>query len=428
MRIGRTLPPAAAPIPLSVIFSALGHCRKGEEQVAEFEQELKEYFNVKYCFAVSSGKAALVLILEALHALHPERSEVIIPALTCYSVPAAVKQAGLSIRLCDLDPETLDFDFAELEQLLAGSNAAATEGELNSEAGKPLPLCVLPTHLFGLPADIARVQTLAGRDVVVVEDAAQAMGGEHNGKKLGTLGDVSFFSLGRGKSLSTMGGGILLTNRDDIGLQLSRAITAVPPAASGSNFRIFIQSIILAFFLQPYLFWLPKSLPFLGLGETPYEQDIALQRLSSFQAGLARGWQARLEVLLTQRRQRIRRLSRGMAAFSGQHYCRDGQNLPALVRFPVRCLNRETRDTLLQKSEQAGLGIMAVYPTAVSGIPELVPELQGQECRNAEELSEILLTIPVHLYVTMGDCEKIIPLLQDMCGEEFPDGDPLRQG
>lgn len=416
MRIGRTLPPAAAPIPLSVIFTALaGYC-KGEEQIAVFEQELKQYFNVKYCFAVSSGQAAFVLILQALHTLYPERSEVIIPALTCYSVPAAVKQAGLSVRLCDLDPETLGFDFAELEHLLAGDNAAATGDELNSESGKPLPLCVLPTHLFGLPADIARVQTMAGRDVVVVEDAAQAMGGEHDGKKLGTLGDVSFFSLGRGKSLSTMGGGLLLTNRDDIGMQLTRAMAGVAPATSQVNIRLFIQSIVLAFFLHPNLFWLPKSLPFLGLGDTLYEQNIALHRLSSFQAGLARGWQTRLDCFLTHRRQKISGLRKGLASFSGQHYCRDGQDLPALVRFPVRCINRKTRDTLLQKSEQAGLGIMAVYPTAVSGIPELMPELRDQKCYNAETLSATLVTLPVHPYVTSADNDKLIHLFNNVCG------------
>ena len=192
MRIGRTLPPAAAPLNWENIFWGLkevlgNHCENGR-----FEKELKEYFSSRYCFLVSSGKAALTLILQALHDRHPDRDRVLIPAYTCYSVPSAITRAGLKIKLCDVEPGTFDFNFNQLRKLLEDEKV----------------LCVVPTHLYGMPADIEKLHwALQGREIFIVEDAAQAMGAEWQGKKLGTLGDVGFFSLGRGKALSTVEGG-----------------------------------------------------------------------------------------------------------------------------------------------------------------------------------------------------------------------------
>lgn len=195
IRLGRTLPPAAAPIPLSVVLQALPSCFRPDSDEFRFETEIKQEFGQRYCLLVSSGKAALVLILKALQKLYPDRDEVLIPAFTCYSVPAAIKKAGLKIKLCDTGAGSLDLDKNELGKILAADNK-------NNKI-----LCVLVTHLFGCPADFAGIKEIMGDKIPIVEDAAQAMGEEIDNKKIGTLGDVGFFSLGRGKSLSTMEGG-----------------------------------------------------------------------------------------------------------------------------------------------------------------------------------------------------------------------------
>ncbi|UCF83600.1 MAG: DegT/DnrJ/EryC1/StrS family aminotransferase, partial [Desulfobacteraceae bacterium] len=287
MRIGRTLSPAAAPIYPRDIISGIKALFKGQRELDHFESELKEYFGIKHCFLVSSGKAALTIILQALKDLNPDRDEILIPAFTCYSVPSAIVRAGLKIKLCDIDPDTLDFDFEQLSKMLSFSSSLresqpetcnpqlATpdpQPALSSEAvlkrsgpsalknmvlpqakrSSSLPremqklfhwgeavlqpsavfnrlLALIPTHLFGLPADIERLRELVDDPgVLIVEDAAQTMGAEWNGKKLGTLGDVAFFSLGRGKALSTVEGGIILTNRGDIAERIRYRIRAIP--------------------------------------------------------------------------------------------------------------------------------------------------------------------------------------------------------
>src|SRR3954462_15590658 len=119
MRIGRTLPPAAAPIDLKTIIWGIRGLFSGRHELDRFESELKEYFGVRHVFLVSSGKAAFTLILKALEKLSPGRREVILPAFTCYSVPSSVISAGLEIRLCDLQSHSWDFDFDLMSAALA---------------------------------------------------------------------------------------------------------------------------------------------------------------------------------------------------------------------------------------------------------------------------------------------------------------------
>ncbi|MEO0248960.1 MAG: DegT/DnrJ/EryC1/StrS family aminotransferase, partial [candidate division WOR-3 bacterium] len=210
MHIGRTLPPAAAPISLQDILAGLSGLRRGRRELARFECELKEFFGVDYCFLVSSGKAALTIILRALKAMYPNRDQVLIPAYTCYSVPSAIVRAGLNVQLCDMHPETLDFDYAQLDRFL--HRAKPQPNKLNKH-GQPSTrfLALIAAHLFGIASNIEGLRSLIGdNEPVIVEDAAQAMGGKRNNRKLGTLGDVGFFSLGRGKAISTVEGGIIL--------------------------------------------------------------------------------------------------------------------------------------------------------------------------------------------------------------------------
>ena len=170
MRIGRTLPPAAAPIYPGDILSGIQGLFNGHRELGRFETELKDYFQVKHCFLLSSGKATLSLILQALRDIQPERDEVLIPAFTCYSVPSAIIRSGLRIKLCDINPDTLDFDYDQLSRLLSQSSPAKASLEPNKpnqpnkhnepkQPNKPMSrlLCIIPTHLFGIPSDIGRI-------------------------------------------------------------------------------------------------------------------------------------------------------------------------------------------------------------------------------------------------------------------------------
>lgn len=410
MLIKRTLPPAATPIGVRDILNGLRGLISGKDEIERFRSELKNYFGVKHCFLVSSGKAALALILEALHQLYPDRTSVIIPAFTCYSVPSAVKRAGLEIKLCDIDPETLDFDYAQLESLLSDPQTSRI-------------LAVIPRHIFGLIANMDQLRRITdGFGVSIVEDAAQTMGEGLNGIKLGTLGDVGLISLGRGKAYSTVEGGIILTGRDDLADRINKLVEKLPGYSVTGKFVLLLNAVLLSVFMHPALFWLPKSLPFLRIGDTIYDTGFALKKLSTFQAGLARGWQNRLHSFIKARSENARYWRSCLAGaasiakiFSDYgpgdtlKISMDGDSGP--VRFAAVMQDEIVAKEILCESDSQGLGIMMTYPDSVAGIFELSAQFAGQRFPISNEYAMRMLTFPTHPYVSMNDKLRIAELL-----------------
>jgi len=404
MRIGRTLPPAATPIGAKEIVSGVFGIFSGRKELERFQSELREHFGVKHCFLVSSGKAAFTLILLALKELFPDKEEVLIPAFTCYSVPSSVVRAGLRIRLCDQRPDSFDFDFAQLSAML-------------SERAPSQVLAVVPTHLFGYPADVTGLRKLI-RDpgVTIVEDAAQAMGAAIEETKVGTLGDVSFFSLARGKAFSVVEGGVVLTNRDDVAESLNRFVSHLPHYGLLPLLKVIFKAAALAVLLHPRLFWVPRSMPFLKLGETLFEPHFPILRMSSFQAGLARNWRGRLEQLRDVRKKKVNRWIAILEASRshGSNFLRS-RSL-GLLRFPLRVSDKKKRESLLRESDRMGLGIMPVYPTSINAIPELRGKIEGGAFPVAESCARELVTLPTHGYLTENDVAALSGLIARVLG------------
>ena len=427
MRIGRTIPPAAAPIYLSDFIDGFRGIIKGQQEVERFERELRDYFNVKHCFLVSSGRAALTLILKALHSLYPERDEVIIPAFSCYSVPAAIVRAGLKVRLCDIDPNTLDFNFHELERIIgngskselsskheSGTSSHKTrQGSLPSINGYQTLLAIIPVHLFGVEANVKFLKKLVlDPAVTVIEDAAQVLGADRNGYYMGTIGDVGFFSLGRGKALSAIEGGVIITNDENIGTQISFEAEKAEHYTLYENLKLFLQALGLFIFQRPSLFWFPKALPFLRLGETIYDPDFKVRKLTPFQAGVTRAWKAKLLRYSEIRRAYSKDWAKlkTLQIFTDYQSC-SGQS-KTFIRFPIRIKNSATWRRLRVLGEKKGLGIILTYPDALHRIAELQKEFEGQDYPAARKLSRQLLTLPVHPMLSPRDRIKIKTSLQ----------------
>lgn len=425
MRIQRTLPPAAAPIYLRDLISGLMGLIRGQQELERFKSELKEYFGVKHCFLVSSGRAALTIILRALKEIHPEKDEVLIPAFTCFSVPSAIVRAGLKVKLCDNNPDTLDFDFDQFAKVLTcdsqsrhsgsqslGENDEASAGSHNTPFQNRL-LAIIPTHLFGLPADMDGLRELSNYPgITIIEDAAQAMGEEYKGRKLGILGDVGFFSLGRGKAFSTIEGGIVLTNRDDIAEKIRMRVEILANYKLIELLRIIIETISLIVFLKPLLFWFPKSLPHLKLGETIYDPHFRIRKMSTFQAGLATKWSDKLEKSKIFRSNCSKYWLKLIkhAENNGLSTITYGHN-PGLIRFPVRVDDFTVREKILSKSQRKGFGIMPTYPDSIDGIKELKDQFKNEDFPFAKEIVKKLITLPTHSLVTQKDRDKIAALI-----------------
>ena len=401
MKIQRTLPPAAAPIFLRDLLCGIGGLISKKREIERFKAEIREYFGVRHCFLVSSGKAAFAVILEALKTIYPGRTEVLIPAFTCFSIPSAIVRAGLKVRLCDITRDSLDFNFDQLSKIIRETE--------HTPVPKSCPiLCVVPTHLFGLHSDIERVKELAaGQGIAVIEDAAQVMAGEHRGKKLGTLGNAGFFSLGRGKAISVVEGGIVVTNEDRIARAIEAVFQGLPEYRADGLLRLFFSAAALSLFLHPNLFWLPKALPFLRLGETIYDPRFAMMKMSSFQAGMTKGWQNKLKEFRKHRAENSKHWASLAEIKHTQPYLFENGNYADMTRFPVRIDDTEVKDWLLREADCMRLGIMPTYPDCVAGIQELTGRFKGKTFPVAKRAAHSLVTLPIHSFVSGKDREKI---------------------
>lgn len=161
-------------------------------QCSLFEDEFSKYLNIPHSLILSSGTNALVTALQAQN-IGPG-DEVIVPSFTFFATVAAVVQVQAVPIIVNID-QSLTLDPQECEKQIT----SRTKG-------------IIPVHMDGLPSAMAEILTLAKKyNLAVIEDVAQAMGGEYGGQKLGTLGDFGCFSFNVDKTLSCGEGGAVVS-------------------------------------------------------------------------------------------------------------------------------------------------------------------------------------------------------------------------
>ena len=365
-----------------------------------------KYFGVNHVFLVSSGKAALVVILTALKKIR-NRKYVVIPAYTCYSVPSAVLKAGLEIKLCDINTETLDYDYEMLENVV--------DDEV---------LCIVSTHLFGIPSNTSELKKRYGsRGIYILEDAAQAMGGVFQNRKLGTLGDAGFFSLGRGKNINTGAGGIILTSSEDI----SESIREIYQSLHGEPLIEYIKNIFQVFFqqlfLNPSLYWFPSQLSFLKIGETIFCKDFPIYRLSNFKIGLLYQWESRLENFNNQRSVTADYYIRNIK-FPENQLIYSSKN--TYLRFPVYVNGPEEKEKFCKDNFQYGISPM--YPDSINNIKDIKEKYNGLAYPGAEFVANHLITFPTHCFLKEKDKLHLAELLESLQIEAKKYNDRHRDG
>jgi perosamine synthetase len=162
--------------------------------IAEFERRWAEYCGVAHGIAVCNGTVAIEVAMAAL-AL-PPGSEVILPSFTIISCIAAVLRTGCRPVLVDCEPDTWCLDVAEVERKITDRTRA-----------------IMPVHIYGHMADMARLTDLAGKfGLAIVEDAAEAHGAEYHGRRAGGIGTFGCFSFYANKIVTTGEGGMVVTN------------------------------------------------------------------------------------------------------------------------------------------------------------------------------------------------------------------------
>jgi len=166
--------------------------------VREFEEKFSKYIGKKYGIAVSSGTAALEIVMVALNL--PSGSEVIMPAFTIISCAQAIVKACLKPVLIDCDYRTFNMKPEEIEKKITKNTKA-----------------IMAVHTYGLPVDMDPIINIAKKhNLILIEDAAEAIGQCYQGKLCGSFGDISIFSFYPNKHITTGEGGMILTDDEEL--------------------------------------------------------------------------------------------------------------------------------------------------------------------------------------------------------------------
>jgi perosamine synthetase len=164
-------------------------------KTTEFETKFAQYLGAPYAVGLNSATAALDLAT-LLAGIGPG-DEVIVPTITFVSTAHAVMYRGARVIFADVDRETLNISFADVERKVS-----------------PKTKAVIPVHYAGRPVDVRRLRQIVGDKVVIIEDCAHATGASYYGRKVGSEGNLSCFSFHAVKNLAMGDGGALVTHRE----------------------------------------------------------------------------------------------------------------------------------------------------------------------------------------------------------------------
>lgn len=175
-------------------------------QVKQLERELAEYVGVKYCATCANGTDALSIALMTL-GIKPGDA-VFVPTFTFYSTAEVVSHIGATPIFVDSDEDTFNIDTSKLEKAIIQVK----------EEGKLTPKAIIPVDLFGQPAEYKKIKEIASKyNLYIIEDAAQGFGGEIEGKKTCSFGDISTTSFFPAKPLGCYGdGGAIFTDNEEL--------------------------------------------------------------------------------------------------------------------------------------------------------------------------------------------------------------------
>jgi perosamine synthetase len=183
-------------------------------QIKEFELKLAKFMGAKYAICVSSGTSALELSLRAC-GVKPN-TEVVIPSLTFCATANAVAQIGAIPNFVDVNPTTFGLDPSKLEIYL-NKITIWRDGKLINKNTENEISAIMPVHIFGHPVQFDEILLVAKKfNLVVIEDAAEALGSIYRGKKCGTLGTSAAISFNGNKIITTGGGGAVITNSTEV--------------------------------------------------------------------------------------------------------------------------------------------------------------------------------------------------------------------
>jgi len=406
MSIFKEIPPTAGfPLRWKDLLSIIDK----KSRQGSLEEDFRNYLGVPYAKVTYSGTAAFYLILESLKNLSSKKT-VVISAYICPLVPLAIKRAGLKVEVCDINREDFNFDIRRLEELCLKNNDI---------------LAIVAVHLAGIPVGFEPIKQIADRrGITVIEDCAQALGAAYKGKKVGTLGDFSFFSLCRGKGLTIYEGGVIAVNNKDNFKELDNALRRlVKDDFLSESLKIF-ELFGYWMFYRPQLFWFAFGLPQLfwdlrkdkvrAAGDY-FTDNFATHKVSKIRKSIGHVNFWRLDGEIAGQREKAFDYIRGLEDVRGIRLITEPEGSEAI--YP--CLTLLFDDPLKRKKAQkvfsgSGLGVSQIYESAITDYAYLKGIIGDSHCPNARSLAEREITLTTSTFLKKQDLNSVVGMIKNL--------------
>lgn len=382
--------PVYSPLPLASLLRSVGAGRGSRSALRE---RLAARFGADpgAVLLAKTGTQALGLAM-AMVGRKGDPAAIALPAYTCWDVGTAARWAGVRAAFYDVDPHDLTPALPSFEAALARGVAAAV---------------VSPLH--GYPVDWDALRSLCrARGALLIEDAAQGHGSRWKGRPVGSFGDLSVLSFGRGKGWTGAGGGALLVRSEEVS---EAALELRARGGRDSHLTWAARAVAQALLGRPALYGLPAALPGAHLGETRYRPPRDPAAMSPRMAALILSTEGPADEEAERRRRAgealLRRLGSGDA--SGVGLVRPSGPGAGFLRLPVRIPHADASWERMARR----LGVERGYPLALPDVPELHsldPNPSG-DLPGARLLARELFTVPTHSLLRATELERIATLL-----------------
>lgn len=358
-------------------------------------------------FFVDSGSSALALALMAAIDLQGKKNrhsapEVLMPAYACPDLVSAIVFAGAKPVLVDLEVNTPWMDLVQLK-----------------EAVNQRTVAIIAVNFLGISERLTALKAIStAHDLFLIEDNAQSMQFD-DADSSEQSGDITIRSFGRGKPLSILGGGVVYSQRQDVGAVLDRLTKCL--AEMPFKPLVFLGKVIAYnVLLNPACYWIPASLPFLHLGETRFKHLNTVMRLDvARKAVLAENYQIfksgcydKTHLIATMITQLDNNTLVDLSALSMETDLRR-------LRYPILLPSLEVRDSVLRRAKSVGLGVSIMYGKVLVDFDALLiffSQKEKDKKWEAKDFANRLITLPTHAYVNKEKVTRLAMILaEELC-------------
>ncbi|MCX6724348.1 MAG: DegT/DnrJ/EryC1/StrS family aminotransferase [Candidatus Staskawiczbacteria bacterium] len=386
--------------------------RQGGKAISELEDEFKKYLEVKYAFSFNSGRSSFFAILKALSEVEGLKSggEVLLQAFTCNAVPNPVLWAGLKPVYVDCRKDDFNMDAEDLKSKITTMSRV-----------------VVVQHTFGLPANMDEIRSICGvNNLILIEDCAHSLGAEYNGIKVGSHSKASFFSFSRDKIISSVYGGIAVTNDDKVAESLQQAQAEFEMPSSFWIFQQLLHPILLHYIILPIYNFLDLGKIFLVLsqwfhilskavswqekrGERP---DYFPKALPNALAVLALNQFNKLEKFNAHRQKIANYYFEELkdTKFRLPQKFSDRKNV--FLRFTAN--HPKAQEIIYEAWHDQNILLGDWYTTPIAPFDTKIEEIGYKlgMCPIAERLSKETLNLPTHINISQKDASRIVDFLK----------------